>query len=199
MPAPTERTNLRDYAIRESRRRAKRVGALALPGFMGSVPEGIFHRDLNGLGLMFGKIAMVADETGRDIRAAQRGDPLVMCGRVHPRPEGWYDELAEEMVHTRTRAAFTFGYCLEIDVVWAGRIAPDGCVIEAVDRMGNDQTVPSTRRISRRATPGADIVLLCNSEGTALADGAEIPDPVLVRWLRDFLANHPPPDPPREQ
>ena len=191
MLTPPERTNVRDYAVRRSRRRAMRVAALAPVAVLESLPRGIFHHHLPGLAGLGRTITMIADvggETLSDIRAARNGDPVVLCGRIHrEKPKDFYEQYAATLVDDRV--AFTFGYHLTIDVVWAGRIARDGHLIEVVDRIGTDKTVRSTRHIFRRAVAGGDIVLLCNSDGTAVADEKEIPDAALVSWLRDVLTD----------
>jgi hypothetical protein len=42
--------------------------------------------------------------------------------------------------------------------------------------------------VFRNATAGDEVVVLCNSAGTAIAVESEIPDAELVRMLRSHLA-----------
>ena len=110
-----------------------------------------------------------------DIYGAFAGDPLVIYGKVLEKP-GWDYE--------RMTGLSTFGYELTIDVKRAVRIARDGHTTDAADHIESDASVRSTRHVFRQTSAGQEVILLCNSRGTALAVESEIRDAALISALR---------------
>lgn len=110
------------------------------------------------------------------MKGALAGDPLVIFGTVLKK-DG--DELPEKVTNFGT-----FGYLLIIDVKRAVRIGRHGHTRDAPDRIKNDAWIRSTRHVYRQVSAGKEVILLCNSAGTAIAVESEIQDAALVSALR---------------
>ena len=129
-------------------------------------------------------IGSVVEAFINDVRGARKGDPIVICGRVAEQSR--YAKLAAAL--SDIRLLFTFGYERIIDIKFAASIAPDGRLISDPGRATSDAVVPCTQHVFRRTTAGQEVILLCNSSGTALAVESQIPDPELIAALRRELA-----------
>lgn len=139
-----------------------------------SLPD-VRHPDGDSITLEAIGFLYVIAELVSDIYGAFAGDPLVIYGRVLEKP-GWDFE--------RVTGLSTFGYELTIDVKRAVRIARNGHTADAADRIESDASVRSTRHVYRQMRAGQEVILLCNSRGTALAVESEIHDAALISALR---------------
>ncbi len=143
-------------------------------GVLLSVPD-VFHA--GGMDSILEFITPIArlGELIFDVKGAVVGDPLVIFGTVQ---EKLGDDFPEKVT-----GCGTFGYYLGIHVKRAVRIARDGRTRDAADLIKRD-LVRSTRHVYRQTSAGEDVILLCNSAGTAIAVESEIHDAALINALR---------------
>lgn len=183
--------NVWAYAQQESRRRAVRAATAAPAGILTCVPMGLDprHPGLHGWARAFVVAVSIVQESMSDVPAAVRSkDPIVLCGRVVPSEHSETEEMLAAGLGGGTHSVFTFGYELGLDIAWEGQVSRNGQLTESstVDP-GSRRAVRCTRKVFERARKQKSAVLLCNSQGTALAEGSDIPDESLVRWLQGLV------------
>jgi hypothetical protein len=165
---------VRGDARRKSWYRAGRVFIASPLGVGLSVPD-VFHAGGMDSVLEFVTPIDRVVELISAMKGALVGDPLVILGTV-------LKKLADDLPDKVTNFG-TFGYLLTIDVKRAVRIGRDGHTRYAADRIKKDE-IRSTRHVYRHTSVGQEVILLCNSSGTAIAVESEIRDAALISALR---------------
>lgn len=164
--------------LRRLRRIARRRCGARAAAALAAMPFAVFFGIINVIASLFPKdgagsivealegfanILMSLVGTISDGLGAFRGDPLIVAGTVTKRTieerEWWPDGALVRLF---------FGFDLEVDARRVVRISRDGIAVGEPGRQVPG-TVESTRHLVRRLAVGDEVVLVCNSEGRAVA------------------------------